>query len=369
MILVVVAAAIMVLSGSLSNRSGVFSVAIDLFLQKPLTGNGLFSYGESSMPFLTTPHRMISAHAHSVLFNVMAELGLVGIVALGYSIISGVRAILANRRALPMPDRRSYDALVAVLIGLSVHQLIDMALLYLALLIFIIVTLVITPVAPQPITQPATRRGLTVALSLLFLGLLLGAMWYMPLVARYEAILTDRRQQVAYSELIQQLQSLVDLDPENRTYRLQLAVLAGEYAYQTDDAADIEAAIQYHQEALKLMPHLPVGWSNLASLYWQVGDMDAASDAAGTAVLYSDGWPLPHWQYRAYSHSQRIPWSIKPRRTTFRDSLIFVYMHDLSEPISLTQATASVTMPPDELWLALVHRLLAIEFPDEVMSN
>jgi len=344
---------VLIQRGILGTRAELYSIAIDLFSQKPLTGFGWFSYGESSMALLSRPHYEVYIQAHSVVFNVMAELGLLGLVALGYSIIAGIRTIITNRRALPMPERRGYDALVAVLIGLSVHQLLDVAQYYVALLILIFITLVITPVAPRPITRPMTRRGLTVALAGLLVGLVLGAQWHIPILIQYSDLLHDLRQQQAAGEiddpdLMQRLQALIDLDPENRAYRLQYAALLGERAYQTDDTADINAAIQAYQDALKLTPYLAVGWSNLASLYWQADDMAAASATAATAASYADAWSLPSWQYWAYSQGRRLPWALRrPNWRYFSSSLQSVYMRAVVDPVMLVQPTESITMPPD----------------------
>ena len=352
---------ILIQRGILGPRAELYTIALNRFLEKPITGFGWFSYGESSMALLSRPHVGVFIQAHSVVFNVMAELGLLGLAALVYSIITGIRAIIANRHVLTMPELRGYDALVAVLVGLSVHQLLDVAQFYVAWLIVIFITLVITPVAPRLMTQPMTRRGLIVALAGLLVGLVLGVQWHVPILIQYSDLLQDLRQQQAageidYPNLTQRFQTLIDLDPENRAYRLQYAALLGERAYETDTTADIDAAIQAYQDALELMPYLAVGRSNLASLYWQAGDMAAASATAATAASYADSWQLPRWQYWAYSQTQSIPWLIQgSEKHYFAGSLVSLYTRGIADPIVLDQVIDSITLSPNDIRRGLLH--------------
>lgn len=337
------------------SRIHLYSIATELFLQKPITGVGLYSFGERSIEYSSAPPIEIFVNAHSVFFNVLAELGILGIVALGYSIIAGIRSIIINRRTLSGQELRAYNAAVAALVGLSVHHLFDMSLQYVALLVVIFITLVITPAAPRRIEEPRVRRAMVTMLTLLAVGMALGAVWHLSTNGRYlDFIKLYRVQQaegkVDHVELMQQLQELVDIDPQNRVYRMQYAALAGYYAYETKADKDIENAIRAHQDVLDLMPHYAIAWSNLAGLYWQIGDIDAAREAALTSMNSAERWSVPRWQYSALNGSWRFPWLLNhPFWGNTAGSLQFMYLHDITEPLMLPQVSDSLTVPREDL--------------------
>ncbi|MFW5772894.1 MAG: hypothetical protein ACOCZH_06165, partial [Phototrophicaceae bacterium] len=86
-------------------------------------------------------------------------------------------------------------------------------------------------------------------------------------------------------DALAQAQTAQRLDPHLRLYELHIAYLLGEDAHsQPDDPDRRRAAIDAYQRAVELEPTWDVGWINLAALYEQAGDIDAAIDALTRAA-------------------------------------------------------------------------------------
>ncbi|MCA9885358.1 MAG: hypothetical protein KC708_20410, partial [Anaerolineae bacterium] len=227
--------------------------------------------------------------------------------------------------------------------------------------------LVITPVKPSPIKRPACQHLIISALILLTVGLVLGAVWAIPMNRRYMEVLQDHQSQpetnTDYADLLMQLDTLIDQDPENRTYRVQYAIWAGELAYQTDAADDIATAIRAHQALLELVPQYGIGWSNLAGLYWQAGDIESALQAAEYGLQYAEHWPVLQWQVMALSGQRRFPLPIylRPYFRYERSNLKTLYLRDLEEPLMLPQIGESLAMPRNELstWLTAIAQVVS----------
>ncbi|MCA9894543.1 MAG: O-antigen ligase family protein [Anaerolineae bacterium] len=362
----VVVGTLIVTRTAFDSRIRLYTIAVQLFSQNPLTGIGLYSFGERSIAYFSAPPIDISVNAHSVVFNVLAELGILGIVALAYSVTAGIRSIINNRRVLSGQHLRAYDGAVAALVGLSIHHLFDMSLQYVALLVVIFITLVITPVAPVRIDKPIVRRASVASITLLSIGLLLGALWHIPTNSQYLDFIKSYRLQQAegsvdYVDLMREMQSFINADPENRVYRIQYAVLAGEYAYQTNNNDDITIAINAHQTVLQQIPQFSIVWSNLAGLYWQAGEIDAAKEAARNAMNYAEDWPVPRWQYASLSGSWQYPWHLDQLYWRYtKGSLQFMYLHDITEPLILPQVADSLTVPSDTLQRIAMNGILAV---------
>ncbi|MCA9890973.1 MAG: hypothetical protein KC546_21495, partial [Anaerolineae bacterium] len=269
-------------------------------------------------------------------------------------------------RVLSGQHLRAYDGAVAALVGLSIHHLFDMSLQYVALLVVIFITLVITPVAPVRIDKPIVRRASVASIILLSIGLLLGALWHIPTNSQYLDFIKSYQLQQAegsvdYVDLMREMQSFINADPENRVYRIQYAVLAGEYAYQTNINDDITIAINAHQTVLQQIPQFSIVWSNLAGLYWQAGEIDAAKEAARNAMNYAEDWPVPRWQYASLSGSWQYPWHLDQLYWRYtKGSLQFMYLHDITEPLILPQVADSLTVPSDTLQRIAMNGILAV---------
>lgn len=351
----IIASILVVSSPAFDTRASLYALATEIFQEKPLTGQGLYSFGERSMKLISVPPEIAHVNAHSIILNVLAELGILGGFALLYSIFAGIRAIVVNRRHLVGKSLRGYEASVAALVAISIHHLVDYTMMYMAMLVVILIVLVITPIEASPIKRPASRHLTAGALVLLTSALLLGAIWYIPINLRYAEILADYQSQTAsdidYVNLLSRLKSLIDQDPENRAYHVQYAMWAGELAYQTNTPTDITAAIRAHQDLLDLLPHYAVAWSNLAGLYWQANDVQGALEAAENGLIYAEHWPILQWQIAALSGKHYFPWRLHPSPylSYTRTWLKGLYLRNIVGSLMLPQVSDSLTVPREDL--------------------
>lgn len=360
-----VAALLIISRAGLSNRVDIYTLAWQLFTEKPLTGQGLFSYGQHMMAGFSAPPVGLYWHAHSILFEVLSELGLPGLVALVYSIVVGLRAIWQNRRVLSGRDLSAYDAPLAALVGLSLHHMVDMSMLFVTLLVLLVVVIIVTPFNPIPVKQEGRRWAYRLAQPLLWGALIIGFAWHTSIYTPYSQLLNDVRLQEAqttvdYPAAMARLETIIAADPQNVAYRIQYANWAGLHAAETDDPADIEAAITAHEAMLAHVPAYAIGWSNLASLHWQAGDMEAAQVAVDHGITYATDWPVIHWQYAAYYDIRRLPWPISGVQWVHATpSVQLVYMRDVVSPMFLPQTVESIILPLDDVAAAFLNGLLS----------
>jgi len=107
------------------SRDYVWVVAWDMIKAKPITGNGLFTFGTEFLKVSSTPPVMVIAHAHNYYLNVAAEMGVIGIGSLLAFIVS---FFLMAKKAWKKHDNLNRIELAGIfgaLAGLSVHSLFD----------------------------------------------------------------------------------------------------------------------------------------------------------------------------------------------------------------------------------------------------
>jgi O-antigen ligase len=262
---------------TLDFRTWIYATAIDTFTAHPLTGTGLFTFGTSLMQARSTPNAQPHSHAHSLILNVAAELGVTGLAALLLTALLGGRALW---RAARQPETGGLHAAGgAALIGLGVHTLFDLPLMMPALALMALVVTVIA-IAPDGAPTDARPRGLRrFAAPLLLIALsgfaLRDALTYREAIAHLSRAVTTR----AYADGAAALAPLADADPALpvlHTQRGMLLALAGDHA---------DAAAAYAR-AIDALPYDGAAWLNLAALHLAAGDPDAAraASARGRAI-------------------------------------------------------------------------------------
>ncbi|QPC83306.1 O-antigen ligase family protein [Phototrophicus methaneseepsis] len=347
-----------------SGRTPLYVLAVQLFLERPLTGQGLFTFGPHMLARMSTPPNGLLPHPHSVPLAIMAELGLPGLIALGYSILAGVRAIWMSRQALIGKQLAGYDALVAILVGLSLHHLVDSAMLYVALLVLLVVVMVMTPINPIP--APRSRQiAFGISQAILWSVLCIGFLWHSSIYQPYMEILNEVRQQKAagpvdYPAAMERLSEIMAADPHNIVYHIQYADWAGLLADQSQAKTDIETAIAAYDRLLSIEPGYGVAWANLAALHWQAGDPSSAVEALEQGMVHAPDWRMMAWQYHAYAYNHPIP-QFKPIEwKQGLSSIQLVYLRDIESPLLLPQVNESAMVPLDELAARLFLGLMRL---------
>ncbi|MCC7208731.1 MAG: O-antigen ligase family protein [Anaerolineae bacterium] len=153
-----------------TGRSDLYRHALQLFVQAPLTGHGLFTFRLLD----TTGQDIMHLHAHNALLHTAAEMGIPGLVALAATLIGLGRAAYRARAATPWP--------LAALAGVLAHQMVDFPVISpgVALCVVVVLGAAIPPGESRPDSAPqavfAALLAALLCLSALVVGALPGAL-------------------------------------------------------------------------------------------------------------------------------------------------------------------------------------------------
>ncbi len=264
-------------------RLNIYRVAVDLFVEKPLTGHGLFTFGRGLERSQSMPPQQPHSHAHNVILNVAAELGVFGLIAMFVTVFIALGMIRRNWREVTLKDQAALAGSTAAVVGFGVHHLTDTPFMMVTVALSGMLVLIVAtaPLKPVPITATWRRLGHPIAIVGLCVLLLGSGFWSARVVSRYfDALLLVNEDD--YRGAAQQMQAAIDADPALSVYHQQQGFLYGMASLTMPDSA--ENAIAAYENFVKLEPQSAVGWANLAGLYWQVGRQDEAIVAMENAV-------------------------------------------------------------------------------------
>lgn len=284
-------------------RTLLWEFAIEMFLEQPVTGQGLFSYGYHLPRYWSVPPQQGHSHPHNLPLLFLAELGLLGVVAMGAFAWVLVRAIRAQWRIVPVLQRPAWVASASALAGFGVHHLFDTTLMMpaIALLGWVLLAMVTVPYQPVPMTATWRKWGHPVGMVLLWGVVLAAGIWQTMRYERYygalsqasEALRTGRDD--GMDAPLAMLDALAQDDPNMPAYALQRGYLYGLRASNAPEYAP--TAYAAYEELLRLEPYYAVGWANLAALACQMGEGDLARQHSARALSLAPDWEAIQQQY------------------------------------------------------------------------
>lgn len=266
---------------SVGLRTTIYSSALQIFAERPLTGHGLFTFGEQFGQTQSQPPRQPHSHAHNGVLHVAAELGLPGLAALALSVSL---VLLALRRQMQAPTHHLTRAAGAAAVGYGVHHLFDFPSMMplIALLGLVVIALATLPQDPVPMAAVWRRRGHPLGLTGLAAGLMLTGVWSATVYSSYDAALNapfGPNGDADYRAAADAMQSAVDADRGLVVYSSQQGYLYGLAAFHQRDMTALERGIAAYERAIDLAPYDAVIRANLAALYWQA---DRSQEAIAT---------------------------------------------------------------------------------------
>ena len=275
-------------------RAEIYSAAVQLFAEKPLTGQGLFTFGRGlvRLPGINPdkPH----SHAHNVPLHIAAELGVVGIAALLVTLYASYRTVKRNWQTSTAQGRLLLAGSAAAVVSVGIHQLTDMPIMMPAIALsgLIALILALAPAEPEAVVPSWSRFGHPVEMVGIWVVLIVSGFWNSGVYQQYVDVLAQAEQTNEFRQAAEQMQPVIDADPNLSLYYLQQGMLYGMAASQGDtDAA--QAGIAAYEQFIQLDPGYAVAWANLAGLHWQLGDREVAVDALQQAArLDSAEWNL-----------------------------------------------------------------------------
>ncbi len=272
-------------------RSWIYETAIREFTDHPLTGTGLFTMGAGLAQYNSMPPFEPHSHAHNIILNVAAELGIVGLLALALTAWATLRGALRAKDPLAIMG-------IAAFAGAVVHQMFDMPMMKPALALTAVAALVLA----LPATTPTLRRRWQPAL--IAVGgavLVITGLWSALNYSAYYTALRDGLASGDYRAAAARLQAVEASDPMMPIYPEQRGELLGLAASMGDAQAAQDGAASMAR-AVALAPSYATNWANLAALQEQSGDLRGAADSmAQASALADESWSL---LYRAASYAE-----------------------------------------------------------------
>lgn len=334
-----------------SLRTEIWRSALLQFSDAPFTGKGLFAFGREQGRYLSIPPAQSYAHAHNLALNVAAEMGILGLSALGATVALAVQRLHRVWQVKTGEDRMDWIFFVAPVVGFAVHHLFDVTAMMPAVALLGVVSLVLAfdPSHDQGLSSARSGMLCALGLTLLWICLLAIGIGNMQSNNRYIEVLrlsaasgeNPKRGNPAlqYRQALDSLEELIESDPTMPAYHLQSAILWGLLAAGGEGEA-IGEGIAAFERFLELEPYHAISWANLAVLQWQSGGRSAAIRSMEQARSLAPRLPLfaiKLYQYR--NHDRIAPISLPHSR----------YNQDFTRYQFLTESLP-VTFLPQVTW-------------------
>ncbi len=290
-----------------SERLDIYRVALETFEKHPLTGSGPFTFGLIWLDNRSVPPDQPHTHAHDLILNVAAEMGLPGLVALTVTLLLMARGWRRALQAVADPAEKAHIvACGAALAAFGAHGLVDMPMMVPAVMLLMLAILAAGIGVPMPSAAPGrVRLSLARFVPLgMWIGVLAAGWWSARVYADYvqgERFLFngDTNRGAETLRRVTEEQPFLALHYVAYGYACGLAAAGG-------DTTRLPAGIDAYERALDMeAPHAD-WWANLAALYWQNDQRDQAVEAMLQATRYAADDPGMWFNLGVYYELQGI---------------------------------------------------------------
>jgi len=269
-------------------RSEFWPPAWQAFQSSPWVGTGPFTYAGAFIRNNSIPPAPLYIHAHGTLFNLLAEMGLLGLLGMTGLALGSAWLMFRRMQTAHGEVLMGLIAAAASLAALGVHSLVDCFHTEpIALWLFVMILGMALGGA-----QPVARRPRRPVWVLLLILALWGEFW---LTWPYRAgVVAANRND--WSQAAALFQTAVDRDPGAVMAHQQLAlaesVLAGGDGSHPSNPGRLDLAIAELERVRDLEPTWPVNAANLGALYERQGELLAAQSAWEAAAAAAPRSPL-----------------------------------------------------------------------------
>jgi hypothetical protein len=267
-----------------NNRIAWWKESLRIAHDRPLGGSGAGTYAIARLR-----HRIDATQAsepHSVGFQVLGDLGIVGLALLAATVVGAVVGVRRGLRLAQPEDRRAAAALAALVLAFGVHALVDYDLDFLAVSAPTLTALGALLALGRPRARIHARVPELVALG--------AATAAAVLVVAFPALADDEVQRSLDAADAGRIAEAVHAADRARLLNpLSLGPLEAR-AVAADAAGDERAAVAWYERATRLQPENPDPWYDLGLYHWTVtGDECAAYEAWNRSYTLdpkSDHW-------------------------------------------------------------------------------
>lgn len=324
-------------------RMDMYRSALKMTVDHPVTGVGPGMYGRAYREYrdpLLARDRLSAAH--NIYLHTAAETGLLG-AGVAFWMLGAFGWAWRRRwlEATSSSGRLRLETVLAVLLGLAVHNIVDVFITTPMLLL--VAVLVAYGITGQRDILDESPPGQRIPALILLVALLGYGVWFIQL---------DRAQLRYHDSLrggpnaLEDARAAVEIDPGLNLYRLNVAYLLGQRAMESDPDYDddlLHEAIAAYQDALELEPTWDVGWMNLAALALRARDYDSVPDYLENAASVNLRTAVTLNIARFYEHPYWLP----------EDELIDLYYASLNMQRG--------TFPLSDFWTVTVPRREALQ--------
>jgi tetratricopeptide (TPR) repeat protein len=262
----------------------------ELFSSAPLWGHGagsvhvLITQDPSSPPIYLT-------HTHNILLQAGAEMGLVGVFLLGWSLIQIGRTLILAFRRQGFEERIHIAAIAGSLAATAVHHLVDYALevpIITVTLLFIVASL--CRYSPPDMNYRLTNAGVKKIFALVIL--IIVAAFYYP---TGQFGITKGIREFNSTQSTQSIEAICDQATSHNHisyYQFACGRALAEEGYRSGDRRKLMEAIEHINKGLATDPYWPIHWANLAALEWEIGNEQDALIHMETALASAPDFPI-----------------------------------------------------------------------------
>jgi|GEM_PF-759687 len=266
--------------GALESRQGLWQIANAAFSQSPLTGKGPGTFPTEYARATSIPPAWPFLHAHSVVFNTLAEAGIIGLAAMMFA--GGVIGFSLWRARLKDsgPKRARWAGVAAAWLGFAVHSQVDDHTRYLAVALPLIIMLAVTLAEDTEYEQRPTFSTHWFLWPLALIGVfsVYSLRAYFFSEQAVEASLRDD-----WAAAARAADEALTADPLLAHYAYQAGLAYAHLAAQGDETA-IHTAITRFETAIHRDPAYSLSYAHLAALQWQAGQQTNALENMRRAV-------------------------------------------------------------------------------------
>ncbi len=230
-------------------RINIYKAAIALFSEKPLTGQGLYTFGRGLARMQSMPPETPHGHAHNAILHIAAELGIPGLIALFVTLGVIVWVVRRNWREMSFQSRSVLTASAGAVVGFAIHHMTDVPATEptIALVGLVALFLLLIPLHPRPLSG-WRRIGHPYAMAGLWIVLLGTGWWSSRVYSDYASALVYGTKTEDFRGAASLLQPVVDAEPSLTLYRMQQAYFWGLAASEGDNDAARQAIAEYRTD-------------------------------------------------------------------------------------------------------------------------
>ena len=317
-------------------RTTIWQSAIRQFQERPISGQGIYTFGYGLPIEASTPPQQTQSHTHNLPLQIAAETGLLGILTtlliLGALVHSGCK----QWQNTPPQNRLTMIASTSALIGIAVHHLFDTTLMMPTLVIVLFILLLdIVPIRQSTFFGTTRTQGINLGLGMLLALGLFASLTYQ----QYINIMRFAYETEQFEEAAQALEPLVYRYPAMPIYRQQQALL---YAL----GRNYPFAIEAYETFLQIEPNHAMTWANLAIVYANHGQLNEAESAMQIAVNLSPNNP-EFQQWLDAVNEQTITFPILADFPRHRNFARAEFLHDMLDIAWVPAITSTMSIFED----------------------